>query len=233
MNETIADPVLAQPSAPINSTGYDILTRIPVVVLFAFFTWAAARNLWVEVAALQVVDTASVLQLLARAAGFSFVLLVTVALAVRLPPVARRGGVLPRVTAVAGAFSLMVLVLFPKFDMPPAMSALSFALIITGHALSCYALLHLGRALSILAEARRLVTSGPYAFVRHPLYAAEAMASFGLLLQYWSAPAFAVWACHIALQFSRMRYEEQILRQTFPEYSPYAQRTARVIPNVF
>ena len=227
----MSGPVLAQP--PLSSATYDILKRTPIVALFALFSYASGRSLWTEVAALQEVSAASTLQLLARAAGFSFVVLVTVAMAARMPPVARRGGVLPRVVAIGGAFSLMALVLFPKFDMPPAMSALSFALIITGHGLSCYALLHLGRALSIMAEARRLVTTGPYALVRHPLYAAEALASFGLLLQFLSAPAFAVWACHIMLQLYRMRYEEQILRQAFPDYGAYAQRTARILPGAF
>ena len=233
MSELTASPTLAQPPLPVASATYDILARIPVVALFAFFSYASGYTLWAEVAALQEVSAASTLQLLARAAGFSFVVLVTVAMAARMPPIARRGGVLPRAAAIGGAFSLMALVLLPKFDMPPAMSALSFALIITGNGLSCYALLHLGRALSIMAEARRLVTTGPYALVRHPLYAAEAVASFGLLLQFLSVPAFAVWACHITLQLYRMQYEEQILRQAFPAYSAYAQRTARILPGVF
>lgn len=230
MSEPVSSPALAQ---PLSSGAYDILARIPVVALFAVFSYVSGRSLWADVSAVHEMTAASTLQWLARAAGFSFVVLVTVAMAVRMPPIARRGGVLPRMVAIGGAFSLMALVLFPKFDISPAMSALSFALIITGHALSCYALLHLGRALSIMAEARRLVTTGPYALVRHPLYAAEALASFGLLLQFLSVPAVAIWALHITLQLSRMHYEEQVLRQAFPNYGAYAQRTARILPGVF
>ena len=37
--------------------------------------------------------------------------------------------------------------------------------------LGVYGLLYLRRSLSIIPEARRLVTGGPYRFIRHPLYA--------------------------------------------------------------
>ena len=36
-----------------------------------------------------------------------------------------------------------------------------------------------------------------------------------------------------AFQLQRMRNEEQILRQTFPEYAAYAARTRGLIPGVF
>jgi protein-S-isoprenylcysteine O-methyltransferase Ste14 len=140
---------------------------------------------------------------------------------------------LPRLTASFGAFSITMLALFPKVDMSPAMAAVSLALILLGYGLACYTVAHLGRSLSMMAEARRLVTSGPYAVLRHPLYAAEAVASVGFLLQYLSLPAFALWAAHIALQCCRMYYEEQILRQTFPEYQSYSKRVARLVPGVY
>jgi protein-S-isoprenylcysteine O-methyltransferase Ste14 len=43
--------------------------------------------------------------------------------------------------------------------------------------------LSLGRSISILPQARQLVTSGPYAFVRHPLYLGEMTAMLGIAMQ--------------------------------------------------
>ncbi|MBX6740530.1 MAG: hypothetical protein IRY87_00610 [Acetobacteraceae bacterium] len=51
-----------------------------------------------------------------------------------------------------------------------------------------------------MAEARRLVTSGPYPVLRHPRYAAKATALVGFLLLFLSLPAFILWAAEIALQ---------------------------------
>jgi protein-S-isoprenylcysteine O-methyltransferase Ste14 len=174
-----------------------------------------------------------VLQVLSRMAALGFVLCLIGALCLRLRPVARAAGLLPRLAAVGGTFSITALALLPRFDMPPAVAGTSLMLMLLGYGLACYALGHLGRSLSIMAEARRLVTSGPYALVRHPLYAAEAVASLGVLLQFLSPAAVVLWAVHIALQCCRMRYEEQILQLTFPEYEGYARRVARLVPGVY
>jgi protein-S-isoprenylcysteine O-methyltransferase Ste14 len=60
--------------------------------------------------------------------------------------------------------------LFPRHDLSIGLNLLSAGLIVVGHLLAVYALAWLGRSFSIMAEARRLVTDGPYAVVRHPLY---------------------------------------------------------------
>jgi protein-S-isoprenylcysteine O-methyltransferase Ste14 len=36
-----------------------------------------------------------------------------------------------------------------------------------------------------------------------------------------------------ALQLARIRYEERVLRATFPEYDEYAKRTWRLIPGIY
>jgi protein-S-isoprenylcysteine O-methyltransferase Ste14 len=102
-----------------------------------------------------------------------------------------------------------------------------------GHVLAVYALAWLGRSFSIMAEARRLVTSGPYARVRHPLYLAEEIAVIGLFLQYASPSTALLVVAHLAFQLQRMRNEEQILRDSFPEYAAYARATRRLVPGVY
>jgi protein-S-isoprenylcysteine O-methyltransferase Ste14 len=46
-------------------------------------------------------------------------------------------------------------------------------LLLDGNALAVLVMVQHGRSFSIMAEARQLVTSGVYRWVRHPLYLAE------------------------------------------------------------
>ena len=92
---------------------------------------------------------------------------------------------------------------------------------------------YLGRSFSILPEGRELVTGGPYRFIRHPLYLAEAFATIGAMIHFLSPAAVALVAAQFLLQFARMHYEEKVLRETFPDYVKYSRRTARLIPGIY
>ena len=152
-------------------------------------------------------------------------------------PIARSGTpryLGPRLSASAGTFLLMVLPLFPRRELSVEMDVISTLVIITGNCLAIYVACWLGRSLSIMAEARRLVTGGPYRFVRHPLYIAEEIAVIGAFLQYASPWAFLLIAFQWLVQMERMRNEENVLRAAFPaEYAAYAGRTARLIPGLY
>jgi protein-S-isoprenylcysteine O-methyltransferase Ste14 len=212
---------------------YDLLARIPLITWFAVCGVATLRNIINDFAAAPTFNTAETLKLLAGIAGLGFILLVTGALCLRMRPTARAAGLRPRIIAIAGTFSITALALLPRSDLTPGAALVSFVMICAGYAFACYALRHLGRSLSIMAEARRLVTTGPYAFIRHPLYAGEALASLGLLIQYLSPMAVLLWIIHISLQYRRLRYEENVLSQAFPGYGAYAGRVARLIPGVY
>jgi len=190
------------------------------------------QRLYADFFAAPVLDAALALHMLSRASVIVFALLIILVLSVRRPPIARSPGILPKLVAFGGAFSLSLLGLFEPVPQSMAVSVASLVLICIGYAFACYSLLYLGRSLSLLAEARKLVTTGPYAIVRHPLYTAYAIGSLGLLLQYLSPATLALWLVHIALQLGRIRYEEIILRQAFPEYADYSRRVARLIPAV-
>jgi protein-S-isoprenylcysteine O-methyltransferase Ste14 len=216
-----------------SSRAYDMLARLPLVLWFALCGVGAARGMITDFNASPMFGMAETLKLLAGLAGLGFILLVAGALCLRLRPVARAAGLRPRVIAMAGTFSITGMALLPRANLTPGAAMVSFLLICAGYAFACFALRHLGRSLSIMAEARRLVTTGPYAFIRHPLYAGEALASLGLLIQYLSPLAVLLWAVHLSLQWRRMRYEEGVLGRAFPEYSGYANRVARLIPGVY
>ena len=57
-------------------------------------------------------------------------------------------------------------------------------LLVVGSVGSFMVLAKLGRSFSIMPEARVLVTGGPYAFARHPLYAVEIITILGMAMLY-------------------------------------------------
>ena len=96
-----------------------------------------------------------------------------------------------------------------------------------------YSALKLGRSISMMSEARRLVSRGPYALVRHPLYLGEGIVLAGLTVQFFSLSAVLIFMLQCACQIIRMNNEEQVLLRTFPQYRNYMARTARLIPYVY
>ena len=77
-----------------------------------------------------------------------------------------------------------------------------------------------------------LVTSGPYAVVRHPIYTGILLALLGTSLAtnlYWLV-AFVLSAAYFVYS---ARVEERVLARTFPAaYPPYRARTKMLIPFV-
>ena len=145
-------------------------------------------------------------------------------------PVAKAPGFLPRAWAFAGANLGYAILLLPRARLGPAMEDLSTAIVVAGTAGSLITLAWLGKAFAILPQARMLVITGPYAYLRHPLYLFEQLATLGVALQYRQPWALLLVAASIAIQFPRMHYEECVLRDTFPAYDAYARATPRVVP---
>jgi protein-S-isoprenylcysteine O-methyltransferase Ste14 len=106
-------------------------------------------------------------------------------------------------------------------------------IIILGMLLSIFALLALGRNVSIIPQARKLVRHGPYRLVRHPLYLGELTSVFGIVAAEVTLSKMMVFLLLIAAQIYRSLWEEKLLVSTFPEYKEYSSKKPRFIPGIF
>jgi protein-S-isoprenylcysteine O-methyltransferase Ste14 len=129
-----------------------------------------------------------------------------------------------------GTFLSVSLAFLPKAELGPVWSVMSTGLILVGASLSFAVLRWLGKSFSIFAEARCLVTNGPYRIVRHPLYLCEGLALVGITLQVLSPLALLIFVAIVMIQCRRMINEEAVLKATFPEYRAYAATTSFLIP---
>jgi protein-S-isoprenylcysteine O-methyltransferase Ste14 len=168
-----------------------------------------------------------------RLSTTAFLMLLAAAVILRARPSRKARGLEPRISAFIGAFLVCAIPLFPRLELSLAAELVSTLLVLAGSAAAVFTLLRLRRSFSMMAEARRLVTSGPYRWVRHPLYLAEELAVVGIFMQFLSLWTVLLLALQIAFQLRRMHNEEVVLTQTFPEYAAYRQQTARLIPGVY
>ena len=215
--------------------GYNVLTALPLVAWFGLLVFIQSRSLADElsIAHNAGLDLLSGTHLLARCTTLLLLLLWIPLLLARLQPVAKAPGFHPRVAACAGTFLGTGIFLLPDHPLAWELNLLATMLVIGGAAFAIYSIFCLGRSISIMAEARRLVTHGPYARIRHPLYLGEEIVLLGIALEFISPWAIALLICQWAFQLRRMRYEEQLLKGAFPEYETYMARTSRLIPGVY
>lgn len=207
----------------------DLAGRAALAAIFLFFAVLGLHQLETLLASPWANDT-WLLDFVVRIAGFLFALLLVATTLIRLPAKNSAAGLEPRISAILGTFLTLLLIVLPKGEISAEAKVLAAVAIFCGTGLSIYCLYWLGRSFSVMAHARRLVTAGPYSFVRHPLYAAEMITLMGITLANFSFLATLVIATTIAFQFRRMANEEKVLRATFPEYDGYSSRVPMIIP---
>lgn len=86
-----------------------------------------------------------------------------------------------------------------------------------------------------LVEDHKLITEGPYAYVRNPIYTGMLgmLVATGLALEHWIALIIAVVIFGVGLVI-RIRSEEKLLRSAFGEqFEDYARRVPAVIPGIY
>jgi protein-S-isoprenylcysteine O-methyltransferase Ste14 len=123
------------------------------------------------------------------------------------------------------AFGFVLLVGFAFLTAPtPASLAVGLPVSVLGLALRGWAAGH-------LAKDARLATSGPYAYIRNPLYLGTLLAALGIVIasrSLWLAIIFVV--AFALIYLPAVELEEQHLLEIFPDYLAYAARIPRFWP---
>ena len=122
------------------------------------------------------------------------------------------------------------------FTLPAWIRWLGFVIGVLSIAMTVWVELELGRQFSPQLQLRqdhKLITSGPYSLIRHPLY--TAIDGFGLSLALVSANwLFVIFflLCLVGLWFRVPKEERMLLDQFSEEYQVYMQRTGRFFPKM-
>jgi protein-S-isoprenylcysteine O-methyltransferase Ste14 len=213
---------------------YDWAMRLPIV-LYSFYALvhdvinffgqvAHDPALWAHA------DGGMIVATLARVSQWMFVALLAVLPLFRHRPIAKSAALLPR-------FAALVTVCIPPFCVlldraPPNIWCNLLAVLadVSASVLGVLTLSFLGRSFSVMPEARRLVTTGHYSIVRHPLYLFELLGVVGILLQVRSLAGAGLLALIVALQIARARWEEAVLDHAIPEFAAYRRQVPFLIP---
>jgi protein-S-isoprenylcysteine O-methyltransferase Ste14 len=105
-----------------------------------------------------------------------------------------------------------------------------------GFALLIAAGLNLGRNLTPLPKPKddaQLVTNGIFAWMRHPIYTALMLLTFGSSLERGHLIALILSACLAVLLEFKSRREEAWLLEQFPDYTLYRSRVKKFLPGIY
>lgn len=115
-------------------------------------------------------------------------------------------------------------------------SVLGVAVGIGGLTLGLLSFKALGRNFRVYAAPRRsgrLITSGVYSRVRHPMYTGVIVGLAGYIIAFGSWPFIPAWIAVTILYTAKSIKEERILAAKYPDYEEYQSRTWRFIPYVY
>jgi protein-S-isoprenylcysteine O-methyltransferase Ste14 len=111
---------------------------------------------------------------------------------------------------------------------------LGAAVTVAGLLFAVWGRVHLGRNWSrsvTIKQGHELITTGPYALVRHPIYTGILTGFLGMAIAISQVRGFLVLALIFLAFWMKLRMEEEWMRSQFGEtYAVYAHETAALVP---
>ena len=148
----------------------------------------------------------------------------------------------PLLALVGPALIGLVAGLAVRFDWSPVFSPwvmwLGVAVLVLGYVIGSWALV-VNRFFSSVVRIQkerdhRVITSGPYAFVRHPGYLGVCLSYLGMTLMLGSPWALIPYVLEVFVAVTRTALEDRMLQAELPGYALYAQQTRfRLIPAIW
>ncbi len=209
-----------------------VFGRLLPAIFFSFFLARQLLFLWAGLHSLR--QLSDYLFLLQQGLALAYFTLLVVLYSIRLP---KRGtdhrlGVV--FIAFTGTFSAIVASFLPGGGRHEWLVLPADIIATIGLAYSVWGLAYLRRSFSIIPEARRLVTGGPYSLSRHPVYLGEVITAIGINLATAGWPGALAILYFIVCELLRLRWEEGVLSRAFPgDYPDYARSVPRYLPNPF
>jgi protein-S-isoprenylcysteine O-methyltransferase Ste14 len=205
-----------------------ISNRILPAVLFGALAFVSLSQL-----AQRLADPATELYSLRLAYSFlsiAYLTMLAVLFVFRRASIGQRASISAIAIAIGGTFTPLLIALQPHTINDWRVLTASDLLMLIGVLFTIYALGTLGRCFGLAAEARGLVTGGPYRVVRNPAYLSEFVTVIGMTLPLLSPLTVLIFAIFTTLQLRRIALEERVLSATFPEYEEYRSCTPALVP---
>jgi len=79
----------------------------------------------------------------------------------------------------------------------------------------------------------QLITSGPYRFLRHPMYTAVLIFTAGISITNFQWINLLFWVLLLLVLLIKLHWEERMLIKRFPQYQYYQQHSYKLIPFIY
>ena len=192
----------------------DRAEQVAIVILWAFLAWRVdlSDNPW---APLLLVSESTI-------AFFTLIRRPTTRLSMRL------GDWMLAMTATCAG-----LLIVPGYVLSESLVTIGVLLFIGGNLFQLWAKLVLRRSFGVAPANRGVKISGPYKYVRHPMYVGYGIVHVSLLLLMFTPINLLIYAIGWWAQILRIKAEERVLSQD-PAYGEYMTKVKwRLIPGVF
>lgn len=211
MSDTLPAP---RPSGWLTPRRLDRLEQIAILILWVFLVervWSSSNPL-------------APLLLIAETTVMFFVLIRRPTEAISVRP----GDWMLAITATA-----LPMMVMPEPNPWPQFASFGVALVLSGNLFQIWAKFSLRRSFGVAPANRGVKVSGPYRFVRHPMYAGYFATHLGIMLLMPSLINLVIYALSWWAQILRLLAEERLLGED-PAYLEFTKTTRwRMLPGVF